>query len=78
VSINTWVDLLKLYSGTATCAGNPMATQTGVPGTCSNDGSGSYVKIDCNYLPISPIKSGASELVFGLGALFVIVVGSIF
>ena len=74
---STWA-AINSYMGTATCAGNPVSTQTGVPGTCINDGSGSYVKINCNYSPSPTVKSGASELVFGLGALFVIVVGSLF
>jgi len=74
---STWAEV-NTYMGTSTCTGNPISTQTGVPGTCFSDGSGSYVNINCNYLPSQTVKSGASELVFGLGTLFVIVVGSLF
>ena len=70
----TWASVSS-YSGTATCSGSPSSVQTGVPGTCINDGSGSYVKVTCDSAsPSSPtIKSGVSEISLGLGALFVVI-----
>jgi len=68
----TWASISG-YVGSASCAGSPSLTQTGVPGTCINDGSGSYVKITCNLPNPAPIKSSASELAFGLGALILVV-----
>ena len=69
----TWA-AVNSYTGTATCSGSASSVQTGVPGTCINDGSGSYVKIDCADSPTpQPIKSGVSEISLGLGSLFVII-----
>jgi len=70
---STWA-AVNSYTGTATCSGSASSVQTGVPGTCINDGSGSYVKITCDSgSPPTPIKSSASELAFGLGALILVV-----
>ena len=72
----TWASVSS-YTGTATCSGSPGSVQTGVPGTCINDGSGGYVKVTCDGAsPSSPtIKSSASAFSYGIGALFVIFVG---
>ena len=69
----TWVSV-SIYQNTATCSGSPTSVQTGVPGSCIND-SGTYVKITCDSTIPPAIKSGASELTFGLGALFVVIGG---
>ena len=68
----TWA-AVNSYTGTATCSGSASSVQTGVPGTCINDGSGSYVKINCADPSPQPIKSGVSEISLGLGALFVVI-----
>lgn len=70
----TWASVSE-YQSTATCAGNPSSVQVGVPGTCINDGSGSYVKINCEGGSSPTIKSSASAFSYGIGALFVIFVG---
>ena len=68
----TWA-AVNSYTGTASCSGSASSVQTGVPATCINDGSGSYVKIDCADPSPQPIKSGVSEISLGLGALFVVI-----
>ena len=70
-SISTWL-------GSSSCSGNPSTITTGVPGTCMNDGTGSYSKIVCNSAsPSSPtIKSSASTNSFNmfLGTMIVMIV----
>lgn len=71
----TWASVSS-YTGTSTCSGSPSTVQTGVPGTCINDGSGSYVKITCDSgSPSQPIKSSASTTSMGIGALIVLIAG---
>jgi len=72
---STWA-AVSSYTGTATCSGSASSVQTGVPGTCIDDGSGSYVKVTCdNASPNTPIKSSASVFSYGIGALIVLIGG---
>lgn len=74
----TWASVSS-YQNTATCTGSPVSVQTGVPGTCINDGSGSYVKVTCDSgSPSAPIKSGVSEMSLAIGAMIVSFVGLLF
>lgn len=61
---STWASI-NTYSNTATCSGSPASTQTGVPGTCINDGSGDYFKVSCESTPISPTISSSSMVSIG-------------
>jgi len=74
----TWASI-STYQNTATCSGSPVSEQTGVPGTCINDGSGSYVKVTCDSgTPSAPIKSGASDMALAIGAMIVGFIGLLF
>ena len=66
---STWASV-NSYTGTGSCSGSPSSVQTGVPGSCINDG-GTYVKVTCDSgSPSSPtIKSGSSTISYALGTI---------
>ena len=71
---STWASVSS-YTGTGTCSGSPSSVQTGVPGSCINDGSGSYVKVTCDSgSPSSPtIKSDSSTISYAVGTLIFLI-----
>ena len=76
---STWARL-ENFNGNS-CAGSPTSVQTAVPQVCTDDGQGSWVKVDCTEAsPSSPtIKSSSSNNNFGyILGFFGLICGIIF
>lgn len=53
VVCNATVAQINIYMGSNVCAGAPAMQNVEVPNTCVSDGSGGFMKIICDPLPVS-------------------------
>lgn len=53
VVCNATVAQINIYMGSNACAGAPAMQNVEVPNTCVSDGSGGFMKIICDPLPVS-------------------------
>jgi len=53
VVCNATLAQINIYMGSNACAGSPAMQNTEVPNTCASDGSGGFMKIICDPVPVS-------------------------